>query len=318
MTRRRALVIYHGHCPDGFTAAWVAARALRDVELFSGKYGEPPPLELATDRDVYVVDFSYPLHEMLELARIASFLVVLDHHKTAAEALSGHGGLESMVIDTPAEETVLVEFDMDRSGAGITWDYFHRAWKGEPRRRPWIVDYVQDRDLWRFALPHSKAVSLWIRTSGYTLEAWDEMAAMKLEDVLEQAQGCARYLLHYVEDALQNAYPVTFSYQIPDPHGAPADLMWTEEPAIAVNATREGVSDVLHAALERHGVRVAVGWHITAAGDIRCDLRSVKDFDCSVIARHLGGGGHAQASGFRMRRDCTNARALIQQEGPIR
>jgi len=58
------LIIYHGNCPDGFTAAWVAARALGDHELFLGTYGEDPPYELAKDRQVFIVDFSYPRVKM--------------------------------------------------------------------------------------------------------------------------------------------------------------------------------------------------------------------------------------------------------------
>ena len=47
---------------------------------------------------------------------------------------------------------------MKRSGTQIAWDFFH---KGEPT--PWFISYVQDRDLWQWKLPDSKAVSecLW-------------------------------------------------------------------------------------------------------------------------------------------------------------
>jgi hypothetical protein len=37
------ICIYHGGCPDGFTAAWIVARALPDVTLVEGRYGEPAP-----------------------------------------------------------------------------------------------------------------------------------------------------------------------------------------------------------------------------------------------------------------------------------
>lgn len=309
----RPLVIYHANCPDGFTAAWVAARALDGAELFEGRYGDDPPYDLARGRDVYVVDFSYPREKLLALndaartspggavARTPWMLRVLDHHRTA----------EADLQDLP-----FCTFDMDRSGAALAWDFFHPNERG---RRPWIVDYVQDRDLWRFELPNSEEVSLWIRCAGYSLEAWDEMADRLLDDVLEEARGCKRYLDHYVDDALRNAYSVRFEYQIPDPQGAPADLLWTEEPAVAVNVSYTGISDVLNGALERTGVRVAVGWHITSDGDVFCSLRSVKGFDCSLIARHFGGGGHAQASGFRLKLESEAARCLIQPDrGVIR
>jgi nanoRNase/pAp phosphatase (c-di-AMP/oligoRNAs hydrolase) len=112
------LVIYHGNCPDGFTAAWVTARKLGDVELLAAKYGDDPPLEEATGRRVVIVDFSYP-REKLEQLHATGSLLVLDHHKTAEADLQG---LPYCV------------FDMQRSGARLAWDYFR---EGYPV--PWVV-----------------------------------------------------------------------------------------------------------------------------------------------------------------------------------
>jgi len=53
--------IYHGNCPDGFTAAWVVRRRLgNDVVFHEGSYGTPPPAEIPPEADVYIVDFIYP------------------------------------------------------------------------------------------------------------------------------------------------------------------------------------------------------------------------------------------------------------------
>ena len=105
-----ALVIYHADCYDGFTAAWIARQVMPDCELFPASYGKPPPYELARERAVYVLDFSYPREEMIELNECASALRVLDHHKTAEENCRG---------------LAFCDFDMDRSGAGMAWDYFN-------------------------------------------------------------------------------------------------------------------------------------------------------------------------------------------------
>ena len=76
------LVIYHGHCLDGACAAWVALHALGGVgvQLHSATYGEPPPSVVG--RDVLIVDFSYKRDVLIEMARVAKSLRVLDHHKT--------------------------------------------------------------------------------------------------------------------------------------------------------------------------------------------------------------------------------------------
>lgn len=278
-TERKPLVIYHGNCPDGFTAAWVAARALGYVELYAGKYGEPPPLAAAAGRDVYVVDFSYPREQLVELKDASRSLLVLDHHKTAQAALEG---LDYCV------------FDMERSGAGLAWDHFFAH-----KPRPWIVDYVEDRDLWRFRMDHSETISLMVRLTPHELPAYDALAELPLPEVLDLARGAKRHLDHYVRDAVRNAYDLR--------------KLFDDETVRCVNVSYTGVSDVLHAALSAGGVRVALGWHVNKSGELYCSLRSNDDVDCSVFAQQHGGGGHAQASGFRTSVNSPIAHRLFRQ-----
>jgi hypothetical protein len=296
----RPLVIYHGNCPDGFTAAWVAARALGDVELFAGKYGEEPPYALARSRPVWIVDFSYPREQLEHLYRAAgegdwaepigcSPLWVLDHHKTAQAALEG---LPYCV------------FDMNRSGAGLTWDHFH---PGQPR--PWVVDYVEDRDLWRFKLPNSEELSLFIRSAPHELGAWDGMAQMDLSAAVGMAEGCKRYLDHYVADAMRQAYELTLNWSHPDEWDDYKAQRFTR--AVCVNVSYTGVSDVLNAALEAYPeAEMALGWHLGADRHLNCSLRSRPGYDCSAFARAHGGGGHARASGFRLSLDRARAQEI--------
>lgn len=295
------LVIYHGNCPDGFTAAWIAARHIGpSVELFKAMYGEDPPIEKARGRNVFVLDFSYPREQLLELWRSTQehngSLLVLDHHKTAETELEG--------LD-------FCEFDMERSGAGMTWDYFH---PGEPR--PWIVDYVEDRDLWRFRLPDSHALAIFVQSSVYSLEAWDAMEAMEPEEAAKSAYGCMRYLDHYCQKALEQSYPMRVHYETApsETAGPPPDGLQYED-ATCVNAQYLGISELLNAALEREGPRLALGWFLDGKdGQMVVSLRSRKDCDCSQIARHYGGGGHAQASSFRIPMDHPLAQSLLKRE----
>lgn len=92
-------------------------------------------------------------------------VVILDHHKTARELLGG---------GTSVTENVSKVIDMDRSGATIAYDYFkeklitgnnnngadNNALKiGEFDRVRRLFEYIEDRDLWRWKLPDSKAFS---------------------------------------------------------------------------------------------------------------------------------------------------------------
>lgn len=83
----KPLCIYHGHCDDGFAAAWCVRQAIPDAEFYPGVYQQEPP-DVA-GRDVLMVDFSYKRPVLLRMAESARSVMVLDHHKTAAEDLSG-------------------------------------------------------------------------------------------------------------------------------------------------------------------------------------------------------------------------------------
>lgn len=88
-------------------------------------------------------------------------VVVLDHHKTALETLPPMG-------TGPAN--LHVELDMTRSGATIAYDYFLQKLQAQssPRnlvegdkitRVETLFKYIEDADLWTWALPDSKAFS---------------------------------------------------------------------------------------------------------------------------------------------------------------
>ena len=82
-----SLCIYHGNCADGFGAAWVVRRALGEhVDFHAGVYQDDPPD--VTDREVILVDFSYKRAVLEKMAESATNILVLDHHKTAADDLS--------------------------------------------------------------------------------------------------------------------------------------------------------------------------------------------------------------------------------------
>lgn len=293
----RPLCIYHGKCADGFTAAWVVNNALPECDFHAGTHQNPPPD--VTGRDVIMVDFSYKRPVLDEMAKVANSIVILDHHKTAEADLAdfttapagsrplAHWDMASvwqglLQLDRPP---VVADFDMDRSGAQMAWDYFHDQMKDE---RPLLVDYVGDRDLWRFALPMSREVNAYIFAHDYTFENWnhldrhlrDHMDVQRLaemggaiekkhhRDVGELVEVCRRRMIIGGHDVPVANIPYTLASDA-------GHLLATGEPfGVCYWDTPEGRVFSLRS---------------TDAG-----------LDVSEIAKGYGGGGHRNASGFRM------------------
>lgn len=262
----KKLVVYHADCLDGFCAAWVAWRRFGDgAEYFPAFYGKPAP-DVA-GREVFIVDFSYSYEETLALIAAAKHVTILDHHKTAQEALS-------RIPNDPYGKAEIV-FDMDRSGAGIARDYF------EPEFDNWLVNYTQDRDLWKFALPESTLVNAYIGTLEQNFATYEHASLLSVEEAASFGVGAERYKRMYVAKMVQHARRVTFAGHDNIP---------------IVNAPYIGISELVGELAET--ALFAVGWFVRGDGKTAYSLRSRGDFDVSELAKQFGGGGHKNAAGF--------------------
>jgi oligoribonuclease NrnB/cAMP/cGMP phosphodiesterase (DHH superfamily) len=257
------MVIYHGGCFDGFGAAWAFWRFYGEgphIEYVPAWYGSDPPD--VTGKDVFLVDFSYPREVLEELHRKSKSLLVLDHHKTAEAELRG---------------LPWAQFDMERSGAGMAWDHL---FGGESR--PWLVNYLEDRDLWRWALPDSRAVSAYIGCVEMDFDLWLELSCKDFSEVVCGGQSILKFIDRYVREMSEQARMCKMGeYTVP-----------------VVNAPYINTSELVGELAKQEGVKFAVGWFQRGDGKYQYSLRSRTDFDVSEIALRYGGGGHAQAAGF--------------------
>lgn len=185
------LVIYHANCPDGLTGKWAFYRRFGAIDTVPCSYGMDPPNVVG--KTVAIVDFSFSREIIQRLANDANYLVVLDHHKSAERELQ----------DLNLCEKGEIVFDMERSGAQIAWDYLFN----EPR--PWIVDYVADRDLWRNVLPGTKEVSQALWFDGYysSVEKLDSTIDAKPEDFVQRGAALLEYKNSEVQNYADHARP---------------------------------------------------------------------------------------------------------------
>lgn len=280
------LVITHGDCFDGVTAAWAFKKLMGDAEFFYARYGDAPPD--TAGRNVWILDFSYKRDVMKQLILKSNSTVVLDHHKSAEADLDNI--LDEIRIDHNINRGGgdKIVFDMERSGAGITWDYltmladvkrgFHK-----PSSRVWLIDYVEDRDLWRMKLPNSAEVSAVIASTKMTFDDWEELSKQSLDVVVSQGKGILRYINEYGDKACAQARVESVcGYEVP-----------------AVNLPYMNCSDHVNKLLGLNpDAKFAAGYFRRNDGKWQFSLRSREDFDVSTVAETFGGGGHHSAAGF--------------------
>ena len=289
MQRTFDTILYHANCPDGFTGAWVFWREfLTDAEYIPQRYGQEPPD--VTGKTVAVVDFSYSREVLLDMVSKAEYLVVLDHHRSAERELA----------ELDLGEKGEIVFDMNRSGAQIAWDYVYGAGEGLDLGRPWFVDYVADRDLWRHALPDTKEISQALFFDDYFTDfaKLDEIDELEDEEYISETKkrfaDRGRTLLEYknkeIASYVRQAVPVTFELM---------DAVYTVR---LVGCPRVYRSEVGNEICKEYDCDFAAMYTFDySSNEWWISLRSLKErnVDLSGITAQLPtGGGHPQAAGF--------------------
>lgn len=266
-------VLYHDNCLDGLGAAytvWKRYQQSKELNFFPVHHGNPLPQKL--DEEIIIVDFSYPIQVLQQIETNATSLLLIDHHKTAQQDLENYQSSNPKCVTT-------IHFNLVHSGAVLTWKYLF-----PDKDVPLILQYIEDRDLWKWALPDSEAINAGLRAMNHTFEALDllvrknpinelySLGQIFLEDIKEQSEAIAQMAVRTTVAGIKNI------------------------PAINNNKL---VSDVCQRMLELYPDAPFVACYFdTGTQKRRWALRSRKDYDCSIVAKRMGGGGHAQACGF--------------------
>lgn len=285
------IVVYHHPCLDGAVAGAVtyrgllAANPLASIEMYPTTYKEEPiPLDKLKDvTALYIVDFSYSADVMNAMAAVCP-VVILDHHITAQNAL-GSG--------VKLHENCRITFDTTKSGAMLAWEMF---FPDVPA--PAFVLHTQDRDLWQFKLPHTRAVTVFMSAYGRTalsiLQLWSELLTLDQGDpnaIVPRGLAMLRYRDNVVAD-IAHAHAI-IQVEVPD-----ADTPYTA--AVCPCTTLQ--SDVGAYLLKIKGVDIAIMYtpDVKYEGTTTLSLRCREGVDVRVIAERHSGGGHTRAAGCRI------------------
>lgn len=298
MSWKPDVCIYHFPCDDGFASAWIARRKWPDIVLAGTNYGLPFPDVDILGKNLLIADFSYKPDVLPGLAAKARSIVMLDHHKTAEADLKDFkvemcgdakftaadvGGTFRDLSDLDRPQ-ILARFDMQRSGAGLTWEF---CFPDEPA--PVMVQFIEDRDLWRFRLKETRAFSLYLHSFPYDFDIWTMIADRIYSDpnlIIGEALSIERFYDQKLAEILPTATLKTIG-------------KWKDVPV--AYAPYAFASDVANELLKAYPSAPFAAVVVDAYGARTYSLRSDGSReDVSEVAKAFGGGGHRNAAGFRV------------------
>ncbi len=263
----KGICIYHGNCADGFSAAWVVWKALGDrYDYYPAQHDAPPPD--VRDRDVIMVDFSYPRAVMETMAQQARSILLLDHHQTAQRELD-------VLLDKGIIQGLI---DQSHSGAMLAWRHFHP--EEEP---PMLLRHVEDRDIWLWKLPGTAEILAAALSYRYEFDTWDRLMRTDPAKLYEEGLPIRRKQRKDMDEIL----PLVTRRMRIGGHIVPVANL-------PPNMAAQGANR-----LAREAPFAAAYWDGAEARNFSLRSRSGA-VDVSEIAERFGGGGHPNAAGFRL------------------
>jgi oligoribonuclease NrnB/cAMP/cGMP phosphodiesterase (DHH superfamily) len=294
------IVMFHYPCQDGLASAWVVSNYHKKlnipISLYPISHGvaltkkEPQDktckeTETEIDIDIFVgkrliiCDYTPKLKVLEQLEKVVKSIVILDHHVTAQQALEG--------------KTYPI-FDMTRSGAGITWNYYYQE------SMPKFIEMIQDRDLWKWVIPGSKEFTAGFLTKCLTIEENNFDALFELFNEMYANPDKIQYYLELGK--IVNTLTENKARTIGDTHKKTISEFVFEGvvyKVCVVNCFSDITSEIGNYLSRSEQIDFAALWNYNnASKDFYVSLRSTGDINVSLIAKSFGGGGHKNACGF--------------------
>jgi nanoRNase/pAp phosphatase (c-di-AMP/oligoRNAs hydrolase) len=270
-TSKAKLVIYHADCLDGLGSAWAAfCKFGHNARYFAARFGDKFP-RFNKGSDIYILDFSYPPEILLNAAKTAATVTLIDHHATAMEQC------QAFFHSHPRPKNLVLNFDMARSGCVLSWQHFFPQ-----REAPQILLHIEDRDLWLFKFADTQAITSALYEQmpmSLTTFGNQQLSQLLVTGDIQVAQ-----FAKMINRLVKYAHQVAFG----------------DATGLAVNAPSFFSSDLGHVLAKKAGTFGMVYQYDGGNRHWLFALRSVGAFNVGRIAQDFGGGGHVNAAGFML------------------
>lgn len=300
------ICFYHFPCNDGIASAWALSQSLPGAVMIGVKPGckEINP-EHYVGKHIYFADVCPGLDLLTTLLQTGNQVTILDHHIS-----------NQRILEEISEGVNLhITFDMNRSGCQITWDHLNPGLD-----RPWFIDYIGDRDLWKFDLEDSRVINLALSEFGYvSLEGlstlpdgtvsqnWDFIHENLIIPGTIIDQKHSRMMKRDLKKTVKAS--LSFNQVIDDVEqhfcytvwiGATYGYLTSDFGHLLYKTPFPSGEEMCDFAVVWSYRLDTNSWKYSLRSGKRGELSADEAVDVSQIAAHFGGGGHKAASGFEL------------------
>jgi len=269
---KEIVIIYHADCPDGFGAAYAAWKKFGDNASYLPCYMPAPVPDGITDKELYIVDYSYDKNTLEQLIASNHSVVVIDHHLSAKEFV------------TSFSQNI---FDTNHSGAVLSWQYFH-----PDTPVPSVLLYVEDHDIWNNFLPEHIEFNVALNQIPRTFQDWDTL----IENLKDE-----NFLINFIaKGSFMAKFESSIITELAD---LKERVLFEGQEVWAINYSGRYKSILGNMLAEENFATGGIALGIVYAhfrGNVSVSIRSRGEVDVSAIALKYGGGGHKNAGRFQV------------------
>lgn len=294
MDKQFDVVVYHESCSDGIASMWSVRRHLPNIQVESCKAGcvYKMDFDIFVNKRIIFVDICPKMDTLYAISAIAKWVTILDHHKSSIDNYENYHDNKKSCLGQ-IHNNIEIYFDITRAGCQMTWDYFNVSISPN-KTRPWFLNYIADRDLWKWELEYSKEYNTAFYDLKYltadNINLLYEMSDKKKEELKEYGISAVTKFNNKINECCMESNIATvdkykcwilscdYAYRsdvgnkmsmLPFPDGTMPDFtaIWTRDPK---------------------------------SNDKWISLRNVSDLDLTIVCKIFDdkGGGHPRAAGF--------------------
>ena len=282
------ICVYHNKDLDGYCSGAIVKRKYPDAVMLGWDYGQPLPFQEIDPigEDIILIDISFPMSDMFELAEVAKSFTWVDHH------ISAINDYNNFPIELRKGATITAILENGIAACEGGWQYL---FPDDPM--PTAVMLAGKYDTWRnqdkydwdnAILPFQFGMRMFCSSPETfppeLLDWYDNVTDNPVYNIIHEGKLILSYQKTQNERACKSSFEIQF------------------EGLRAICLNNGGANSQVFDSVydeSKHDVMIPfvfTGKHWTFS------LYTTKDeVDCSVIAKSKGGGGHKKAAGFQLK-----------------
>lgn len=291
MSSSKTFVYYHRSCFDGSMAAAVFQHYLdsqpelqsEDFEFISWEYGESVgELSRFEGADVILLDLTFDIEDLGQVAEIARSVLVIDHHPRAHE--------QAVLRQLFASVEFIIDDERQRkSGAQLTWEHYF-----EHLPQPDVVRWIGKGDLWIFDEPEIRPLRSAVGSIGFQPNQWNTLflgddGPENVNAYIEKGQIMAEVISGQIDYLVKHCQ---------------SQVSIDGYTVVACNAPKFLASELGQRLYELYDVEESpfVAIFYEEHGQLVYSLRSREDSPIHLgkLCAKFAGGGHKHAAGFKV------------------